>query len=221
MSPSAATAPVISLVTTRKRSSPWWRPTTTSFVESPDCQSVSKPLITHQSASGQSDRLWFVARVPQLVTTVRTVAESRLHSYFLPVVSDRQTDKQLQRACDLLLCRPWLEFAMSNTDCRHGRRKRVNKPHKHPKLCLVLKVSPSWNVYHSFCWMCMSFPLRVFLIILYIVRYVYYYFSVTAPWERIFFLHACMLSQRKQPYSLPNLMCSWQVRFYSLPPPPF
>lgn len=39
----------------------------------------------------------------------------------------RQIDKQLQRACDLLLCRPWPEIATSNTDCWHERRKHVNK----------------------------------------------------------------------------------------------
>lgn len=51
-------------------------------------------------------------------STAQTVAERvAFTAIFCPVVSARQ----LQRACDLLLCRPWLEIATSS--CRHERRK--------------------------------------------------------------------------------------------------
>lgn len=76
---------------------------------------------------------------PQCHGSITTAGQlqRRLRSYFLPAASAHQTDKQLQQACDLLLCRPWLEFAVSNTDCRHTGRKHDDKPHKHPKMYLV------------------------------------------------------------------------------------
>ena len=57
-SPSAVTAPVTSLVTTRKRSSLWWRPTTTSSVEPgpgpPPSTHPNQPLIDDKP-SGERD----------------------------------------------------------------------------------------------------------------------------------------------------------------------
>lgn len=134
--PSAATAPVTSLVTTRKRSSLWWRPTTISFAENP------RPPINQETSHSSTSIRKVGSAVTQRATACskrRTVAESRLRSYFLPVVPARQTDQQLQRACDCLLCRPWLEIATSNTN---ERRTLVNKPHKHqkPSLWYVFEV---------------------------------------------------------------------------------
>lgn len=134
MSPSAATAPVTSLVTTRKRSSLWWRPTTTSFVENRSYHSIDK-AITHQQTNIR--KVGSAVVHGQSATASSTAGHLQRVAFtaiFLPAVPARQTDKQLQQACDLLLCRPWLEIAMSNTDCRHERRKHVNKPHKHLKL---------------------------------------------------------------------------------------
>lgn len=125
-------APVISLVTMKKRNSPWWRLTTTSFVEGPDCQSISK-TITHRQAGWP----WF-----STTASHRTVAKSCYNSYFLPVLSVCQTDKQQQRACDLLLCRPWLAFAMSTPNCWQRRLTHFNQLYKHPKLRLILKGFP-------------------------------------------------------------------------------
>lgn len=134
MSPSAAKAPVTSLVTTRKRSSLWWRPTTTSFAERSDrsanlllLKSIRKSwvaAVAHSQSSAAPSNIQIVAESPSQL--------------FLPVVPANQTDKQLQQACDLLLCRPWLEIAMSNSDSRDERRKHVNKPHKHPKPYFML-----------------------------------------------------------------------------------
>lgn len=80
---------------------------------------------------------------PQCQSSITTTGQlqRRLRSYFLPAASAHQTDRQLQQACDLLLCGPWLEFAMSNTNCGHTRRKHDDKPHKHPKIILFKNVS--------------------------------------------------------------------------------
>lgn len=141
MSTSAVTAPVTSLVTTRKRSSLWWRPTTTSFVESFNHRSIIKPTGKHQE-SGISFSMWPVDH--SLFQPLDNCRESPLQLFFAVFMTACQTDKQ--QTCDLLLSRPWLEIATSHTDCRHGRRKHVDKPHKHPKLYLMLNwlfITPS------------------------------------------------------------------------------
>lgn len=198
-SPSAATAPVTSLVTTRKRSSPWWRPTTTSSVESPLNPPINQST-GHSSASIRGSGIgcspW--PALPQLGRLQRVA----FRSYFLPVVSARQTDEQLQRACDLLLRRPWREIATSNTDCRHERGKQTTQASTAVPYTKCYSLTDCLSPLLLCIWgiICCSlskggsvlpFPLRVFLIIyciLYIVLCLLLFFYYCLVRENVLFL---------------------------------
>lgn len=208
-SPSAATVHVTSLVTTRKRSSLWWTPTTTTFVESPKPanQSAYQSLINKHQESGISCSSW--PGYHRLFWPPDSWAESRLNSYFLPC-----------RACSpdrhAAAASMWLASSQTMTRNSHVQHRlqiwketcqqttQASKAVTYPKCC-----SPT--DYLSLLLLC------IWAIMCYNpspYNYYYFFFLITALWQwmpcfcgdsflsagSLPFRHfiACMVSQRTQ-----------------------
>lgn len=143
---------------------------------------------------------------------------------------DRQ---QLQRACDLLLCRPWLEIATSQTDCRHESWKHVDKPSKHPKQylkryclgdCIICySIQKDKSICPFFCVQNYMYCTQSLLLFVFIFYYCprewmscFCHFCQQVHFLFTIWLHVCF-SQRKQPHSHKHWIQScanWSSRLY-------